>query len=145
MRDETWKAIEDMFTRHPTLRAERVAAAEIEAAEADIGIRLSDDYKEFIGRYGGAILGPFPIFGLRRATPMANSDGSFVEVTRSFRRQRWPGTERWAIISVDHAGNPVGIDNEGKIWISDHDARAVQLLGDSFDSYLRKWCLRLPD
>jgi hypothetical protein len=46
---------------------------------------------------------------------------------------------------VDHAGNPVGIDSEGRVWISDHDARAVQLLADTFEGYVRKWCLRLPD
>jgi cell wall assembly regulator SMI1 len=145
MRDDTWKAMEDIFSRHPILRAEGVAAKEVEAAEAEIGMRLSDDYKQFIGRYGGAIVGAFPVFGLRRAAPMADNDGSFVDVTRAFRCQRWPGIEGWAIISVDHAGNPVGIDNEGRVWISDHDARAVQLLADTFEGYVRKWCLSLPD
>jgi hypothetical protein len=145
MRDDTWNAMEDLLDRHPILRAEEVAAEEVEAAEAEIGIRLSDDYKQFVERHGGAIVGAFPIFGLRRAAPMDDNDGSFVDVTRGFRRQHWPGIGGWAIISVDHAGNPVGLDNEGRVWISDHDARAVQLLADTFEGYVRKWCLRLPD
>ena len=145
MRDETWELIEELFSRHPVLRAEEVPISEIEAAEAVIGVHLSNDYKQFVGRYGGAIVGPFPVFGLRRAQAMAKNDGSFVEVTRHFRHQGWPGTERWAIISVDHAGNPIGLDSEGKVWICDHDARAVQQLANDFENYIRTRCLRVPD
>ena len=145
MREETWKALEDMFSAHPILRARAVAVKEILTAEAELGMRLSDDYKQFVCRYGGAIVGPFPIFGLRRAAPMARNEASFVDLTNDFKKRAWPGVERWAIISIDHAGNPVGLDNQGKIWISDHDSRAVQLLAENFEGYLREYCLNLPN
>ena len=145
MRDETWQVLDDIFSRTPILKSEEVEFDEISAAEGEVGVVLSDDYKEFVHRYGGAIVGPFRVFGLRKAVPMGRNEGSFVEVTNSFRRQRWPGVEKWAIISTDHAGNPIGLDAEGKIWISDHDARAVQTIAASFEAYLRKQCLKLRD
>jgi hypothetical protein len=145
MRDETWQVLDDIFSRAPILKSEKVEFDEISAAEGEVGVVLSDDYKEFVHRYGGAIVGPFRVFGLRKAVPMGRNEGSFVEVTNSFRRQRWPGVEKWAIISTDQAGNPVGLDAEGKIWISDHDARAVQTIAASFEAYLRKQCLKLRD
>ena len=145
MRNETWQVLDDIFSRTPILKAEEVESDEIAAAEREVGVVLADDYKEFVLRYGGAIVGPFRVFGLRKAVPMGRNEGSFVEVTNSFRRQRWPGVEKWAIISADHAGNPVGLDAEGKIWISDHDARAVQIIAANFEAYLRKQCLNLPD
>lgn len=145
MRDETWQILDDIFSRTPILKAEEVGFDEISAAEREVGVALADDYKKFVLRYGGAIVGPFRVFGLRKAIPMGRNEGSFVEVTNSFRRQHWPGVEKWAIISADHAGNPIGIDAEGKIWISDHDARAVQIIATNFEAYLRKQCMNLPD
>ncbi len=145
MRHETWQALVDLFSRTPILKAEGVELNEISAAEQEVGVPLDVDYKEFVHRYGGAIVGPFPVFGLRKAIPMGNDEGSFVEVTESFRQQRWPGVEKWAVISMDHGGNPVGLDAEGKVWIYDHDARAAQIIATDFENYLRKRCLNLPD
>src|SRR2546426_5591475 len=144
MKDETWRALDETFADTPILRAEGVASDEIAAAELQVGVTLSADYKEFIHRYGGAIVGPYPVFGLRKAAPMGNGEESFIEVTRHFRRQRWPGVEQWAVISIDHAGNPIGLDANGKAWISDHDARAVQIIADNFEHYVRKRCLKIP-
>ncbi len=56
-----------------------------------------------------------------------------------------PGTDKWVIISTDYDGNPIGLDAEGKVWISDHDRRVIQLLAPNFEAYLRKWCLKLPN
>lgn len=145
MRDETWQALDDLFSKTPILKADEVESDEIAAAERDVGVALNEDYKEFVRRYGGAIVGPFRVFGLRKAVPMGKNERSFVEVTNSFRRQRWPSVEKWAIISMDHGGNPVGLDEAGKVWISDHDARAVQVIAANFEEYLRKHCLSLPD
>ena len=145
MRNEIWQALDDLFSRTPILKAEGVEPDEIATAEHEVGVALDEDYKEFVRRYGGAIVGPFPIFGLRKAVPMGKDEGSFVEITESFRQQRWPAVEKWAIISMDHSGNPVGLDDTGKVWISDHDARAVQVIAANFEEYLRKRCLGLPD
>lgn len=145
MRDQTWQALEDFFSEYPVLKAEPVKSAEVTAAERKIGIPLPEDYKEFIRRYGGAIVGPFSIFGLRHAEPMGDDESSFLEVTRRFREDHWPGTDKWVIISTDFDGNPVGLDAEGKVWISDHDVSAIQPLAPNFEAYLRKLCLELPD
>lgn len=129
------------FSESPILKAEAVEPAEVIAAEREIGLSLPEDYKEFIRRYGGAIVGPFPIYGLRLAEPMGNGECSFLERTNHFRQQHWAGTDEWVIISMDHAGNPVGLDSVGQVWISDHDARAIQPLAPNFEAYLWR-CLR---
>src|SRR2546428_5537635 len=126
MREETWNAIEPMFARFLFMRADGVDISEIDAASQELGIPFAGDYREFVHRYGGAIVGPYPIFGLRRADPMAMNEGSVLEVTRRFQEKRWPGTESRVVFSIDHAGNPVGLDSDGKVWLSDHDARVVE-------------------
>jgi len=145
MRDETWTALEELFSDYSVLKAGEVDFEEIAEAEQTIGIALDAGYKEFVRRYGGAIVGPFPIYGLRRAVAMAEDEGSFIEVTESFRNQKWPHVDNWAVVSMDHAGNPVGLDAKGNVWIYDHDVSAAQIIATDFESYLRKQCLGLQD
>src|SRR6266496_3330558 len=106
MRPDTWQKLEEMFARHPIMKAESVPYEEIDACAANIVFQLDYDYREFIHRYGGAIVGRFPVYGLRKAKPMGKEAESFLAITHHFRRQRWPGVDKWAVISTDHAGNP---------------------------------------
>jgi hypothetical protein len=132
-----------MYERFPFMKAGPVDAAEIDAASQELAMPFPSDYRDFLCRYGGAMAGPYPIFGVRRAAAMAQAEGSVVEITRSFKEKRWPGIEGWAIFSMDHAGNPIGLDKEGRVWISDHDFGVVEAICDSFEDYLRKRCLKL--
>lgn len=142
MSPETWRAIEAIFSKHPVMRAGPVAYEEIDTASMAIDVRFPEDYREFIHRYGGAIVGPLSIIGLRKAPAMARSESSVIEVTRRFRQQRWQAVENWLIISVDQAGNPIGFDNEGKIWINDHDAGVIEPIAGNFEEFLQKRCLK---
>jgi hypothetical protein len=145
MRPETWQAIDEMFREDPVLRAGEVPYEEIDAAAAQAGFQLDSDYREFVHRHGGAIVGPYPVYGLRRAHVMGRKEGSVFDLTRDFKRQRWPGVHDWLVFSIDHAGNPVGLGKDGKVWISDHDAGVVEVIANSFEDYLRKRCLNLTD
>lgn len=145
MKDATWCAIEEIFEEFPMMSYGEVDIAEVDDAAEKIGIRFDEDYREFVRRYGGAIVGPYPVFGVRRAEPMAINEESVVNVTQRFRYGRWPGTDAWVVFSVDHAGNPFGFDREGKIWISDHDAGIVEVVANNFEEFLRKRCLKLPN
>lgn len=144
MRPEIWTMIEEKFKKNPVLKGEAVAYEEIDAAAAAAGIKLSEDYREFIHRYGGAIVGPLSIIGLRKAPAMAQTESSVIEVTKHFRRQGWRGVDEWLVISVDLAGNPIGLDKDGKVWIFDHDAGVVEVIAENFENFLRKRCLKLP-
>jgi cell wall assembly regulator SMI1 len=140
---DTWAQLNALFDASPLLRAGTVGEGEVRAAEKQLGIELPDDYRKFIMLYGGALVGPFPIYGLRLAKPMGKSEGSFVEVTRQFRKQRWRGVDDWVVFSTDHSGNPIGLDRSGVVWLSDHDRGSVEKLADDFDGYIRRWCLGL--
>lgn len=141
MREPTWVRLDKYFTESPSLRAESVPVAEVNEAERSLAVTLPPDYREFIARFGGAILGSLPIYGLRRAEPMGRSEGSFVEVTRRFRKQGWPGVDGWVVISTDGSGNPIGLDAAGAVWISDHDAGSIERLADDFEEFITGWCL----
>jgi cell wall assembly regulator SMI1 len=142
VREDTWAALDSQFARHPFLRGGPVPQEEIDAASGTLDVRFPDDYREFVIRHGGAIVGPYPVFGLRPVEPMGN-EWSVLEVNRRYRSERWPGVAGWLIVSVDHAGNPMGIGPDGRVWISDHDFGDVSPIADSFEHFLRKECLSM--
>jgi hypothetical protein len=142
MKPGTIALLEQDFNECPFLYGGEVPLEEIDQAAAALGMAFPQDYVEFVRRFGGGIVGPYPIFGLRKVSAMGRAF-SVVLVTTKFRRQQWPGTDKWIIISEDHAGNPIGFDADGKVWISDHDFGQIVQIAASFEDYLRKKCLKL--
>jgi hypothetical protein len=59
-----------------------------------------------------------------------------VDVTEHFRRQSWPGTDQWYVVSMDHAGNPIGVDDAGTVNSFDHDAGVMVQVASDFESFL---------
>jgi hypothetical protein len=74
---------------------------------------------------------------------MGKGEASVVMLTMNFRVQHWPGTEGWYIISMDHAGNPIGIAPDGRVMRPDHDFGGVHCEGQNFEDFIRKFCLEL--
>jgi hypothetical protein len=140
---ETIERLDAEFAEFPILRADAPSEAEIARAEQAIGVPFPDDYREFLLRYGGAMVGPYPIFGLRPVGVMGVSHWSVVEVTRHHRSDGVPGVDGWVVISEDQAGNPIGVDREGAIWIHDHDFGGIAPLAGAFEDYLRTHCLKI--
>ena len=143
MRRDTLDTLERMFQESPVMCAGGVDRTEVDTLQSQIGFELPLDYREFLEKFGGAIVGPYSVYGLRASEAMGDDESSAMKVTERFRADGWPGTDSWLVVSIDHSGNPVGLDRDGKIWISDHDAGALQVLTSTFEDYLRKWCLNL--
>ena len=120
MKPQTIAQLDELFRAMPLLVGTPVAREEIDAAEKQIGMPFDADYREFIARYGGAMVGSWPILGLRSSEVMGAE--TVLEVTWTFRADGWSPTEDWLVISVDLAGNPIGLNAKGEVWLSDHDA-----------------------
>jgi len=144
MNRETITRLTDKLSESPILRAESLpSTAEIDDASSEIGIPFSTDYRDFLLTFGAAMVGPYPIYGLRPVEVMGDDSWSVVAMTKQFREDNVPEANGWVIISTDHAGNPVGMDRDGAIWIHDHDFGGVARLAKNFEEYLRVRCLGL--
>lgn len=132
--------LDELFASDPFMKAGAVDEAKVDAAQQALGVVFSKEYWQFLKRYGGALVGPLPVYGVARAEPMDEELWSVVTVTRHFRKQSWPGVEHWYVISMDHAGNPIGIDESGKVLTYDHDAGETIELAEDFERYLER-CL----
>ena len=132
MNQDVWEKLRAQFERFPVMRGEPASRAAVDEASQRLGLSFPSDYREFLERYGAGLVGAFPVFGLSSVEAMG--DESVVDVNQRFRSDHWPGVEGWLILSEDHAGNPIGADADGRIWISDHGR--VELLADSFEAFI---------
>ena len=149
MCQETWELLSEHFARFPAFHAAPPGSDEISAAAATLGREFPEDYREFVARYGGAAVGSYDIFGLRRAEAMA-SPWSVVENTEFFQTrakdQGWADVEQWLIISTDGFGNPIGLAADGGVWLYDHDlGRGALRIAASFEDFIRHECLQAKD
>lgn len=144
MKTEILNKLDALFASSPILRATELPSdTEISEAAIQLGIPFPADYREFLLKYGGAMVGAYPIFGLRPVKVMDDDLWSVVCVTRRCRERKVPGTEAWIVFSEDHAGNPIGIDRKGTVWIHDHDFGGIMQLAADFEEYLRRKCLKM--
>lgn len=144
MMQDIWERLEIEFAQFPILKVGTVTKEEIDSASLSLGIPFPEDYREFLLRYGGAIVGPYSIFGLRAVEPMGNQ-WSVTEVNQHYRAEKWPGVEKWLVISRDHAGNPMGIEKDGRVLVSDHDTGDISPIASSFEDFIRRQCLSIRD
>lgn len=131
--------IKNYYKNFPQDFSGSLGAKEIENAEKELKIKFAPDYKAFLKKYGGGAFEGNYIFGLRRINSMDSELWSVIQNTNFYRSQKWPGIENWYIVSDDGRGNPIGIDPDSKVWLSDHDAGFEQIkLADSFEEFLYK-------
>jgi hypothetical protein len=123
----------------PALFASAASPAEVQRAEASLQAVFSTEYKEFLDMYGGAMPGAWPVFGTRPVDVMGQRLNTVEAVTRHFRKQGWPHTEDAAVISENHAGDPVILKNDGTVFVGSHDGFGEQTWRD-FDEFL-DWLL----
>jgi hypothetical protein len=142
MKQETIELLDKEFARFPVLCSEGVTKEEIALASQQVNLPVPPDLQAFLLRYGGAIVGPFPIFGLRRAEAMNQSSWNIIDVNQRFHRQHWHGIETWLIVSIDHAGNLFGIAPDERVWLSDHDTGETVFVADSFEEFIHS-CLAM--
>lgn len=145
MTENTWQELDQLFEEFPFVRAGGVPYEEIDTASQDFGFPLPNGYREFIHRHGGAIVGAFSVYGIGASKMMGNNSDSVFKVTDHFRAKDWPGVADWLIISMDHAGNPVGMDRDGRVWISDVVHGCIDPMAEDFEGYLVNWCFDTDD
>lgn len=132
----TIASLDSLFAESPVLVSGPAPAQELLRIEDYAGFGLPTDYRTFVERYGGAIVGAYSVYGFGASHAMGNNESSVITMTEHFRSQKWPGTEGGLVVSMDHAGNPVTLDKQGCVWLHDHDFGSTEKLADSFEEHI---------
>jgi hypothetical protein len=136
-KEEIWSFLEAEHNKYPQDFGFPISNInEIRQVEHDLAVSFSRIYIMFIEKYNHAFLPSYTIYGIR---PIVGENRSTVFDKTLFYKetQKWPGIEDWYVISDDGCGNPIGIDPEGRVWLSDHDSGFEKVkLADDFEEFL---------
>ncbi len=84
MNPETTTRLTDKLSASPILRAESLpSAAEIDDVSSEIGVPFSSDYRDFLLKFGAAMVGPYPIYGLRPVEVMGDDSWSVLGLNQA--------------------------------------------------------------
>lgn len=125
---------------NPILVAGPVTNAEVNEIQVFAEFQLPKSYCEFVRRYGAAIVGPYPVFGCGASKAMGVMDASVIDVTKRFRADNWPNTDKALVVSTDHAGNAFTLEASGRVNCFDHDCGVSETIFDTFEGFL-EWCM----
>ena len=134
-----WQLLKEEYRNDPTSFGGSSDDTTIEDAQQALGIKFSQEYIQFLELYGAAVMPGYIIYGLQPVEGMSKSIRNVIDKTNFYRAQKWPGIKNWYIISDDGCGNPIGVDNGGKVWLSDHDCAFDKVkLAESFEEFMAK-------
>ncbi|MCW1929664.1 SMI1/KNR4 family protein [Bhargavaea beijingensis] len=137
MKIEILNAIDEEFEICPEAFGGPLDIEEINQAEDELKVKLPEDLKEFLLRYGSGAVGEAIILGLKEAEFVATP--SFVEKSLHFRKALPQGYENFTAIGIDGAGNPVGFNYPNtEIIIFDFNFGGKEIIAESFEEYLEK-------
>ena len=143
MKDILMERLKNFLLRedNSTLLGSPASHEEIAAAEQQLGIRLHEDYVQFIQTFGGAYIG-LPVYAFANGSSLGSQ--TMVEMTLAFREELKdmpPFAELLPtsyVISLDGLGDPIIIDQAGKVFICYPYTGEVKLLSDSFEAFVEE-------
>jgi hypothetical protein len=138
MKQSTVEALDALFQRHPVLAAGPASGGDMDAVERYAGFALPAEYRQFVHRYGSAIVGPYAVYGVGRSEAMGMNETSVVEVTERFRSKDWPGTQDALVVAIDHTGNAFTIESDGRVRRYDHNSGQSEDVASSFEEFVLK-------
>lgn len=137
---DLWQRIDAYLGEDVSILAAGAAPrTELDKIEQCAAFDLPEDYREFVLRYGGAIVGSYEIAGFGQSEAMSNA--SPISLTERFRSDNWPGVLFGLVISMDGSGNPICIMRDGAIVSFDHNVGEFFLFGNTFRDFVLNCCL----
>ncbi|BBI33469.1 SMI1/KNR4 family protein [Cohnella abietis] len=108
---------------------------EIAKAQQQLNVNFHEYYLHFIRTFGGAYAG-LAVYAFSNGSSLGNE--TVVDLTLGFREQfkELPFAEVLRtsyVISMDGSGDPIIINQSGKVFICYHDTGEIKLVADSFE------------
>lgn len=121
--------LEEQLSQHPEMLAGSVPESKIRDAEMELQFVFPEEYRAYLLRFGGGLVGAQEIAGVAQAAWASGSHWSVVEVTRRRQDAGWPLAEAGVVVSDDGRGNPIICCADGRLKLPDHDVGDVVDLG----------------
>lgn len=142
MKDALIERLKIFFHREDNRTLVGIPASQEEIVEAQqrLNVNFHEDYLHFIKTFGGAYAG-LAVHAFSNGSSLGNE--TVVDLTLEFREQfnEFPFAEILRtsyVISMDGSGDPIIINQAGKVFICYHDTGEFKLLADSFEEMIEE-------
>jgi hypothetical protein len=139
MREDLLKRVAENMENNTHLCGQPASDQEIRNAEAILSVKFSDQYIEFIKRFGGAYVG-INIRAFNNGFMVGKE--TVIDATLRFRRdfhdELDSELEKMYVLSGDGCGNPFLMDQHGAIYIFYHDSGERELVYGSLEDLLEE-------
>ena len=131
--------LNNFLDKKPSLKGRPATLEEIKEAEKELEVRLDDDYKEFIQKFGGAFAG-IAIHAFSNGSSIGKE--TMIELTKQGRKiahvnKFFPALNKCYVIADDGSGNPIGINPKGQVILFDYDTGEETMLAESFELLIK--------
>lgn len=139
LKTELVKRLETFLNEHESLLGEPATKEQITEAELKLGLKFSEDYVDFITKFGGAF-GGIDIHAFCNGSLVGKE--TVVELTEWLRKNYSAGDPREEealqsiAISDDGSGNPIIINKNGEVVIYYHDCDEREVLAPSLNQFI---------
>ncbi|MGJ7488015.1 SMI1/KNR4 family protein [Variovorax sp. LT2P21] len=140
MDDTLMHRMQRFLAKHETLRGKPALEEEIRDAERRLGLKLHNDYKDFISRFGGAYAG-IAIHAFSNGSSIGKE--TVVELTLDA-REGFAGDERAVelngsyVFAMTATGDPIILNFSGEVVVLYHDSDGREVLAASFEKLLQE-------
>ncbi|MEC0090832.1 SMI1/KNR4 family protein [Paenibacillus macquariensis] len=142
MKDALMERLKSFLHREDNSTLIGIPASQEEIAEAQqrLNVSFHEDYVHFIRTFGGAYAG-LAVYAFSNGSSLGKE--TVVDLTLGFREQfkELPFAEvlrTGYVISMDGFGDPIIINQAGKVFICYHDTGEFKLLADSFEALIEE-------
>lgn len=141
MNEKLLKRLKDFFSKeeNKNLVGKPATDEQIKDAENILNVRFDSQYVQFIKNFGGAYAG-VPIFGFSNSELLEKK--SVFELTRRFRNSYnnqniFNEINNYYVISIEGDGDPIMLDEQGRVIIYYHDSDEFDILNNSFEELIQ--------
>lgn len=142
MKDALMERLKTFLLREDNRTLVGIPASQEEIVEAQqrLNVNFHEDYVHFIKTFGGAYAG-LAVHAFSNGSSLGNE--TVVDMTLDFREQfnefSFAEVLRTGyVISMDGSGDPIIINQAGKVFICYHDTGEIKLLADSFEEMIEE-------
>jgi len=126
--------------QYESIFAAPITEQELNIMQSYAGWNMPDDYLRFLKLSSGAMVGAYPVYGANPIKLMDKNLNTMMAVTQHYRDEGWRVDKDFIVVSENHAGDPLLLNQTGYLLMPSHDGFSEQRW-PNFSAFLQQYCL----
>ena len=129
-KNNLFNKLHEFFKKNPVASGQPTTEEEVLIIQKKLNLTLNDEFKKFTMDFGGCVIGDKEIYGIHNSELLGDETIIDININEEL------FLDKNLVIGFDSFGNPIFIDEFGKIYIYDVDENNYSKISESFFNYL---------